>query len=590
MADIFISYSRKDSRQALELAENLRSSGMEAWIDQEGIEAATSWSSEIVNEIDSCTVFLLLLSKDSIVSTNVIKEVSIAYESERKILPVELEQVQLPATFRYQLAGIQRVAHTNFDAILRAVKKLGVGGGGESAIGFRESGFEGSQIGTRNPVLVTRSHDTDPRKSLIVLPFEDLSPNKDNEWFADGLASELIDSLTNIKSLRLIDRKTSMDLKGFRGKTKEISESLRVRYFIEGTVRKYGEEIKISIQLLDFGTGEYLWQESHRGEFKDIFDIQEAVAKKVVEGLKLSLTTAEESKVLEHSTENADAYAFYIKANEYFHRQTQEGFGHSIQLLSEAIDLDPDYAEAYDFKGYTLAMTYRAYDRDSRLLEEAEGLVNKAVALKPDLWRTCYSFSLIYRLQGRTGEAEAMALRFVEKAPDEFMSHFSLGFFYLGTGEFAKAIVPLEEAVRIRPDFLPSLWNLVSACSGAQEMEKRIYWAGVSIPFVERYLKLHPDDENQRVHHAALLFMAGRTEEAREVAMSLNTIRDGHALYNVACLWQRLEDLPMALHILRKSIEAGLRDMRIIKTFVEELSSLDGTEEYEIVRGLMAAI
>src|SRR5205823_4916484 len=151
-------------------------------------------------------------------------------------------------------------------------------------------------------------------KSLIVLPFEDLSPTGEvNAWFADGLAGEMIDALGHIKSLRILDRKTSLGLRGVKLRTVEIAREFNTRYFIEGSVRKFGEQIKISVALLDIESGDYLWQESHRGEFKDIFEIQESVANQVVLGLKLHLTAQEKTLVVERGTESAEAYELYIR-------------------------------------------------------------------------------------------------------------------------------------------------------------------------------------------------------------------------------------------------------------------------------------
>jgi hypothetical protein len=126
MADIFISYSRKDSQQALELAERLRSSGMEVWIDQRGIEAATSWSGEIADAIRAAKAFVLLLSAASTESPNVKKELGVATEVGCSLVPVELEKTELNRDFLYHLAGLQRVAIADFDGIVRALAKLGI--------------------------------------------------------------------------------------------------------------------------------------------------------------------------------------------------------------------------------------------------------------------------------------------------------------------------------------------------------------------------------------------------------------------------------------------------------------------------------
>src|ERR1019366_7093963 len=161
---------------------------------------------------------------------------------------------------------------------------------------------------------------------------------------------------------------------------------------------------------------------------------QEEVALKVVEGLKVHLASDEKKKLAERGTENAEAYELYMKAREYFARQTKEGFQLAVQLLTEAIKLDPGYARAYYFKANALAELYRVYDRTLALLDEAETLCKEALRLDTLL--------------------------------------FAVEFFYNGTGKYAKAIAPYEEAVRLKPDDLVSLWNLVAACDSAGEREK----------------------------------------------------------------------------------------------------------------------
>src|SRR5580692_4134604 len=151
MADIFISYSSKDKEKADQLSELLASAGLSVWIDQIGLDVASSWSSEIVEAINNCKAFIVLLSPSSLESHNVIKEVSLASEKRKKILPLDLEPVQLTKDFEYQLAGIQRAPMTNIDAIIRALGKLGL-------------------QATQAPTLKIVK-ETDSRKSLMILPF-----------------------------------------------------------------------------------------------------------------------------------------------------------------------------------------------------------------------------------------------------------------------------------------------------------------------------------------------------------------------------------------------------------------------------------
>src|SRR6185503_8235849 len=294
MPDIFISYSSKDREKAVQLTELLASAGLSVWIDHVGIGAATSWSKEIVQAIDGCKAFVVLLSTSSNASTNVHKEVSLAAEKRKKILPLDLEPVALSEDLQYHLAGLQRAPMTNIDSIIRALGKFGI-----EATGAPQA-----------PKIVK---ETSGKKSLMILPFEDLSPTQDNGWFTDGIASELVSTLSNVKSLRLIDWNTSRMLKNKSLKTVELAREFEVRYFIEGQVRKFGDQIKISITLLDIETGDHLWQDSLTGTMQEVFNIQETVAKNVVGGLKLHLTQKEQLRIGRKQTTSAEAYELYLK-------------------------------------------------------------------------------------------------------------------------------------------------------------------------------------------------------------------------------------------------------------------------------------
>jgi TolB-like protein/Flp pilus assembly protein TadD len=581
MSDIFISYSRKDSAHAEQLAELLVSVGLTCWIDRHGIEAATSWSGEITKAITECMAFVVMLSPNSIASSNVRKEVSLASERQKTILPLDLEPVELPDDLAYHLAGIQRAPMTNIDAVIRALEKLGV----------MQAGSTAPRVGQRFQSA------TDDRKSLMILPFEDLSPTADNQWFADGIVSEMISALSNVKALRIADNQATKEFRNYHGQLTTYAHTMNIRYFVQGDVRKFGDQIKISSRLLDIETGDHLWQDSMKGTMNDIFDIQEAVALKVVEGLKVHLASDEKKKLDEHGTENAEAYELYMKANEYFARNTKEGFQLAVQLFTEAIKLDPSYAPAYQYKAYALAALYRGYDRTPALLDEAETLCKEALRIKPDLFSVYQPLSQIYIHRGQLAEAEEAAREYIRKDHQNSFSYATLGFFYGGTGQYVEAIAPYEEAVRLKPDNLVHIWNLVSMCDGAGEREKCAHWTELALPQYERHLKLHPDDDHRRVHYAILLFMSGRTKEAHAAAIQLTNLngaanlRDGVSLFNTACLFGRLGDPSEALRTFRKAIEAGFRDINSLKKFLinekDSVLALQGTPEYAEVRKIV---
>jgi TolB-like protein/Flp pilus assembly protein TadD len=573
MADIFISYSSKDREQALQLTELLASAGLSVWIDKQGIGAATSWSKEIVDAIDACKAFVVMLSSSSVASVNVVKEVSLAAEQKKKILPLDLEPVEIPSELRYHLAGLQRTPMTNIDSIIRALGKLG---------------FEATQAPSIKVVK-----ETDGRKSLMILPFEDMSPTGDNGWFADGLAAELISALSHVKSLRVADQQATKDYRRYQGTLPNYAKEMSIRYFIQGSVRKFGDQIKITSSLVDIETGDHLWQDSLKGTMDDIFDIQEKVAEKVVEGLKIHLDSDEKQKLVERGTENAEAYELYLKAREYFDQNTKEGSELSAQLNSEAINLDPEYAMAYAQKASALVALNRTYIPDARLLDEGLALIKEALRLKPDLWRVNNPLANILILQGKLDEAERAAMDYVRNEPEDNHSHFTLGLFYGRTRQSAKAIAPYEEALKRKPDDLITLFNLASSCNNAKEFVKQKIYSDLAIPKYEKYLKLFPNDEHKRANHAILLHLAGKDEEAKAAALKLGDLKDGKSLFNTACLQGMLKDYEACLTTFTKAIEAGYKDIQHLKSLLEDdrgIGTLKGTPEWEKARVMVEKI
>jgi adenylate cyclase len=369
---------------------------------------------------------------------------------------------------------------------------------------------------------------------------------------------------------------------------------MSIRYFIQGSVRKFGDQIKITSSLLDIETGDHLWQDSMKGTMNDIFDIQEKVAENVVEGLKVHLASDEKKKLAERGTENAEAYELVLKALEYFLRNTKEGYQLSAQLDSEAIALDPAYAMAYSSKANALAHLYRTYTHDPELLEEGLTLITEARVLKPDLWTVYNPLSIILQLQGKDDEAEAAAQEYIRNAPEDFLSHFALGFFYQNTGQYTKAIAPYEESLKRKPEALVTLFNLVLACSAAKQEEKRKHWSEIAIPLYEKRWKLFPDEEWNRVSHALLLHYAGRDADARAATRTLEGLRDGSALFNTACLQCILKDYSAGIQTFDKAIKAGFRDIRTIQSFLDGeddgIGTLKGTPEWEEMQAMVEQI
>ncbi len=545
MSDIFISYSRKDSAHAEQLAELLVSAGLTCWIDKRGIEAATSWSGEITKAITECMAFVVMLSPNSIASSNVRKEVSLASERQKKILPLDLEPVELPDDLAYHLAGIQRAPMTNIDAVIRALGKLGL-------------------AATQAP-SIKLVHETDGRKSLMILPFEDLSPTADNAWFADGLATELISALSNVKALRVTDQQTTKEYKKYTGHLTTYAKEMGIRYFIQGSVRKFGDQIKIASALLDIETGDHLWQDSMRGTMNDIFDIQEKVAEKVVRGLNIILPKEEKSKLEEHGTENAEAYEYFMRSEELFDLNTLEGYQQAISLRDLAIELDSHFVDPILGKAKAILSIFDSYKHDPSLLREVELLLKRAQQIKPDDWQVYDNFAILYLAEGRTDDAEREHQMHIAMNDGSAECLNALGYFCFKTYQYAKAFEYYEASLEIDSTPVVILWNALHNAHRSGNSEGFDKWSDLAIVTFQKRLRLHPEDVMTQFRLAATYFMANLLAESLREINLIESLPDLDVViqYNIAALLVNQKENDHAIESLRKALSKGLKSSRI---------------------------
>jgi TolB-like protein len=562
MADIFISYSSKDREQAEQLTELLGSAGLSVWIDKHGIEAATSWSSEIVDAIDSCRVFVVLLSAYSVASVNVVKEVSLAAEQKKKILPIDLEPIELPRDLRYHLAGIQRSPATNIDAIIRAIGKLGL-------------------EATKAPEIKLVK-ETDSRKSLMILPFEDLSPTRDNSWFADGIVSELIGVLSNVRSLRIADNQATREFKNYHGQLATYARTMNIRYFVQGDVRKFGDQIKISTRLLDIESGDYLWQDSLKGTMDDIFDIQETVAKNVAEGLKIILSSEEKEKIEDQPTENPDAYELYLKAKEFYVRHTRADLERSIALFEEAIRIDPEFAGAHLEVANVMLSYYRNYSREASLLERIREHIASAEAVVGESAKVHWIRGILLRSIGKYEESIKELDRAIELDPNDAESYNALSMTYGLLGDWNKGVALRKKYAELLVSDRNAYYSYILAMSHIGDTELIEKEAKKTQALYERYLLLNPEDLYARIQYVSVLCMAGEKERGLSEADTLEaqTGLDGFMLFNLACIYLHGGKHEHGVEVLERSVEKGYANLDVFKLH-PDLAHIRGTQRFE---------
>ncbi len=562
MADIFISYSSKDREKAEQLTELLASAGLSVWIDQSALDVATSWSAEIVDAINNCHAFIVLLSPNSIESHNVIKEVSLASEKRKKILPLDLEPITLPRELEYQLAGIHRAPMTNIDAIIRALGKLGL---------------EATSAPTMKLVK-----ETDGRKSLMILPFEDLSPTADNEWFANGIVSELISALSNVKALKVMDAQTTKEFKSYKGHLTIYAKEMGIRYFVQGDVRKFGDNIKITSRLLDIETGDHLWQDSIKGTMDDIFDIQEKVAERVVEGLKVYLAPEEKKKLSEHGTENSEAYELYLKGMQYDAQNSRIGYERALAYNEEAVSLDPEFALAHIAIAKANLANYMNYSRNPQLIAQAQTHLDKAEAILGSSAAVYTCRGLLACSLGNFKEAAKLTEVAIVLDPQYAYGYDIFSYACSTLGRPEEAIVAAKKYVELRGNSLTALHNYFVTLNDLRERTLLREEARNALPFFERHLRISPEEVLPRFQYMCALYWAGESAMAVEQAQKLEALKDidGFILYGIGWIYVCVDEHQKALQVFQRCIEQGFQDIDIFRRD-QDLDPLRGTPEFE---------
>ena len=554
MADIFISYSSKDRKYAETLAEKLRAAGGDLWIDQAGIGGATRWSTEIAGALESCKAFLLLLSSEAMASPNVIKEATLAAEWGKAIVPIDIEPVQLTKDFAYHLAGLQRTPLSDFDTIVQTLRRFKVEMKPVKT-------FQNASNGKPAPKTL--------RKTLAVLPFEDLSPTRDHEWFSDGLTEELIATLSKLSGLTVTSRTTIREYKNTKLGTKAISTELGVQYIVEGSVRKAGENLRIAAQLIDVETDSHLWSEVYKGTMADIFEVQESVGRQITEALRIALTGQEEEVISKRATNNVEAYELFLQGRDYFGRATRQAMLYAVELYEGALALDPSFALCRAALAGVLAQLYNIYDRSSSVLDRAEKEAEKAIATDSMLPEAHAKLSAVYLEQGKTEKALVSANKAIELDPKNFAGYYQLATVLDRTKHYKEAADASEKSLLYDPEDLQAHWYLILNYHKILDEENTRRASERAIPFYERHVRRHPDDQWRTINFVIILSFVERFEDARKTLDRLleNPDLDGRTYYNAACFYiDSLHDLPTGLSVLRRAIAGGFKNIEMIRT------------------------
>ncbi len=538
---VFVSYAREDTPAAQRIAEALRSHGVEVWFDREELRGGDVWDARIRRQIGDCTLFLPVISRQTQERNKgyfrlewklAVEQTHLMAEGVPFLAPVVIDDtaessaIVPPEFLKVQWTRLAGALPTT--QFVEQIKRL-FKAPRNATPGTRAAGATPAPPPGGKP----DSGMADGKHSIVVLPFQNLSADPDNEYFSDGLTDELITDLSQIRTLRVISRNSSMQLKGTARNLKALTAELGVRHVLSGSVRKSGNAVRITAQLVDPVRDEHLWAEKYSGSIEDIFNIQEQISRRIVDALKMQLSPAEEHKLAERPINNVAALECYHRAMQEIYKFTAEGLDRALELIAMAHDIVGDNELLHAARG-TVCWQYvnTTIRRDDGYIEQAEQCARQVFALNPESAVGHALLGLVRQAQGRPAEAIRSLLQSWQVDPS--ISHVAdeLGRVYMMVGREGDAVIRYQRALDIDP--LSPIHQVGLFCAkmlaGDGEAMRRD---------APRLLRAVPEFSILRVLLALALVQAQRLDEAR----TLVEAAPGEKIPTIAgrlCLWLNL--------------------------------------------------
>jgi adenylate cyclase len=370
------------------------------------------------------------------------------------------------------------------------------------------------------------------KPSIAVLPFDNLSGDPEQEYFSDGITEEIIAALSGVPKLFVIARNSTFTYKGKPVKVQQVSEELGVRYVLEGSVRKGGDEIRVTAQLVDAINGHHLWAERYDRKLDDIFAVQDEITKKIITAMQVKLTEGEQVRAAARGTNNLDAYLKYLQANEYAYRINPETNALAKQLAEEAI-----------------AVWLGTSKSPKQSIGKAIGSVKKAIALDDTYAEAHGLLGFLYSIIRQYDKGIALGEKAVALNPNSGYAHFMMGKVLTFASRWEESIPEYKIAVRLNP--IPPNNYLFSLCLSygyAGQYEEAITWG-------EKAIRQEPNSLLAHLFMAQVYSWSGRDEEARVEAAEVLRIRPKFSLkkWEKKLKYKNQEDIERAISALRKA-------------------------------------
>ena len=399
----------------------------------------------------------------------------------------------------------------------------------------------------------------DQLSSVAVLPFVDMSPERDQDYFCDGVADEITNALGHLQGVRVAARTSAFQFKDRAQDIREVGRSLGVAAVLEGSVRKAGDRLRVSAQLIEVTTGYHLWSERFDRTLHDVFAIQDEIAECTARCLRGVLTSTDRERMHRDRPAQIDAYDYYLRGRKHLHQHRLDSYDRAYELFVKAAEIDPGYAPAYTGIADSRSWKCMWYGSDPKLISDALAASDTALELAPKLPEAHVSRGMALNLAGRNADADAAFSRAVELNPGHWEAHYLWARTSFTDGRNDDAIRHYADARRADPlDFQAPLLQSITF-DIAERNDDAVEALTEGVKLVERRLELNPSDARALYSGALALLKLGDEERALEWAQKALEVapREPSCLYNLACFYAEAGQTEAALDCLETAVDEG---------------------------------
>jgi TolB-like protein/Flp pilus assembly protein TadD len=404
----------------------------------------------------------------------------------------------------------------------------------------------------------------DVETSIAVLYFENMSSDKENEYFCAGMTEDLIIDLSKIRQIRVIPRSDVLPLRDKEINSRQVGKTLGTDYILEGSVRKGGNKIRITAQLIDVKSGYQVWGERYDRLVEDIFDVQIEVSKKIAESLKISLTESEKQSLAKKPTDDLRAYDFYMRGSELLSKRGRKDREMAVQMFEHALSIDPNFALPYLGLAEAYSFNYLWYGSelsgDRYWLEKMMEMNESALKIDPDLIEAQFGIGMVYFAQKRFNEAFQCFEKVAQRKTDFYPAYYWLGLTSDVLKEYEAAQRYYKKATTLKP-YSEEPWHyLDQSYRRSGDTQKAVDARDKVIEVGTRKLELNPTDIWVLGRVAVAYASKGEREKALAAAKTVVEVdpNDAAALYNCAGTYACLGMKEEAIIHLRMALEKGI--------------------------------